>query len=203
MDTESEYSDTLVITDHSIEYDCHPYEPWKMNPNRKWSFNTDSFAFRKLFEHLVDSIKDIYRRDPKCPGTDMSMTDFTIKYSDGHTASKAYFAFKNEFSDCFDIIKTMVPPCELMPSLLEISDDCEARSLWRFIEERYDKEGLTYNESSLLLGTTKDLLIKGKTDVRCPRCGNELGLSRSGDFSGYFEVFCKTKGCLTVRRRGV
>ena len=33
-----EYKDTLVITNHSIDYECSPYEPWKMNPVQKWAY---------------------------------------------------------------------------------------------------------------------------------------------------------------------
>ena len=57
-----EYKDTLVISDHSIDYECNPYEPWKMNPVQKWSYSTNSFAFKKLFELAADALHVVFLR---------------------------------------------------------------------------------------------------------------------------------------------
>lgn len=62
---EWEYRDTLLITAHSAEYECKPYEPVKQNPVQKWVYITNSPAFQKLFDQMVDAIGEVFERDPQ------------------------------------------------------------------------------------------------------------------------------------------
>ena len=45
-----------------------------------------------------------------------------------------------------------------------------------------------------------DLEEKGKTDIRCPKCGNQIAIKQVEEGT---VVYCKTDGCLTAERRGV
>lgn len=130
---EEEYSDTLSITDDSIEYECSPYQPSYMNPVQKWSYTTNSPAFRKLFEDALKATREIFERDPECPGTDMPETIFTVTYHNGETIKKVYLVSHNEFSYCYSVLKKMVPPCELMPWVLKTSEDYWEERLWHSI----------------------------------------------------------------------
>ena len=127
---EEEYSDTLSITDNSIEYECNPYRPSYMNPVQKWSYTTNSPAFRKLFELALKATREIFERNPECPGTDMPETEFSVTYHNNETIQKVYLVSSNEFSECFSILKKMVPPCELMPCVLQTSEDYRKEGLW-------------------------------------------------------------------------
>ena len=130
VDIEEEYSDTLSITEDSIEYECNPNQPSYMNPIQKWSYKTNSPAFRKLFELALKATREIFERDPKCPGTDMPETKFSVTYHNNETVQKVFWVSSNEFSECFSILKKMVPPCELMPCVLQTAEDYRKERLW-------------------------------------------------------------------------
>ena len=136
VNDEEVYKDTLIITDHSIEYECKPNINSEMNPVQSWSYTTNSPAFKKLFELGVVATHEIFARDPQCPGTDMPVTRFQVTYSNKEIAKKVYMVNSNEFSECFSILKKMVPPCELMPSVLQTFEDYKKRRLWHDILSR-------------------------------------------------------------------
>ena len=179
------YVDRLALTDHSIEYVCEPDEPYILNPIQKWSYISNSPAFKKLFESAGDAVHEILERDLQCRGTDIPTTSFYIRYSDGKTVENSHMLFSDEFSECYNIIKKMVPPCELMPWVLQTSWDYGKRRLWHDV--------LSYD---CLREALWDLKLFNKTDIRCPVCGNELFLSCRSD--GFPTVFCKTDGCLSI-----
>ena len=123
VSVEEEYRDTLSITDHSIEYECNPYQPSYLNPIQRWSYATNSSNFKRLFNLALKSTREIFTRDPECPGTDMPVTRFHVTYYNNETIKKVYMADSDEFSECFSILKKMVPPCELVPWVLKTSED--------------------------------------------------------------------------------
>lgn len=127
LSNDYEYSDMLIITDHSIEYQCKPYEPSFVNPIQNWSYSTISREFAELFRLAADAVHEVFRRDPKCPCTDLPVTDFTVIYRDGSTVRHHYSVRPDEFSECFVIIKKMVPSCEPVPWVLMTSEDYSAR----------------------------------------------------------------------------
>lgn len=194
------YNDTLIITDHSIECDCHPYIPWKMNPNQKWCFTTDSITFIKLFELAAEAVLEIFRRDPKCSCTDTPKTRFDITFSNGKSISKRYLTGTNEFKECFDIIRMMIPGCELMPGVLKTYEDYDKRRLWHEVVDRYYPDEISFSEADILVDAMWDLRIKGKTDIKCPRCGSELGIETAGDVE---TVYCKKEDCISVMKQEV
>ena len=189
-----EYKDTLIITDHSIDYECNPYEPWKMNPVQKWSYSTNSFAFKKLFELAADALHAVFLRDPQCPGTDLPFMYFTVTYEDGKTVKKTYSVNPDEFSGCFDLVKKMVPPSELIPGVLQTSEDYQQRRIWHNLVEQYDETGMTYEESAALVESMWDLAFMKKTECKCPRCGSVLEFSPT---ESYLLVYCNTEGCFS------
>ena len=56
------------------------------------------------------------------------------------------------------------------------------------------------DEYEVLCDAMWELEMKGKTDIRCPWCGSELGISVVGNSAS---VFCKKEGCISVVRRGL
>ena len=120
---EWEYTDTLLITEHSVEYECKPYNPMKTNPIQKWVYVTNSMIFKKLFDQVVDAVYEVFIRDPKCSFTDLPFWTFQVTYKDGSMVKKIYTSHPEEFKDCFTVIRKLVPPCELIPCMLRISRD--------------------------------------------------------------------------------
>ena len=51
--------------------------------------------------------------------TDIGGIDFTITNEDGTKEKKSFWLPGSYFKDAFDIIKTMIPPCEETPAVLE------------------------------------------------------------------------------------
>lgn len=127
---EWEYKDTLLITGHSVEYECKPYEPKKTNPVQKWVYVTNSPAFRKLFDQVVEAVDEVFARNPQCHCTDLPFWTFQVTYEDGSTVEKVYSAYPEEFKDCFVVIRKLVPPCELIPCMLRMSGDYQQKTLW-------------------------------------------------------------------------
>ena len=63
-------------------------------------------------------------------------------------------------------------------------------------------EPIKYTETEIdfMYDAMYELEHTGKTDKKCPRCGNELELVVSGSSAS---LACKTQGCLSVTRRGL
>ena len=52
-------------------------------------------------------------------GDELPGVDFTITDEDGTKEKKSFWLPGSYFKDAFDIIKTMIPPCEETPAVLE------------------------------------------------------------------------------------
>mgnify|MGYP006934539150 CR=1 FL=1 len=58
----------------------------------------------------------------------------------------------------------------------------------------------TLEEHLFLLSAGEDISNYGKTDKRCPRCGNEIIIEEMGTS---YAIRCKTDGCLYTAFRGI
>ena len=59
---------------------------------------------------------------------------------------------------------------------------------------------ITEDEAMVLYKAMHDYETTGKTDRRCPRCGNTITVEVSGNSA---RATCDTAGCLSVTRRGL
>lgn len=59
---------------------------------------------------------------------------------------------------------------------------------------------LTKKEIELLDKADNDIANFGKTDIKCPRCGNEIIIEESGNS---YTVKCKTSNCISMDYRGI
>lgn len=98
--------------------------------NMCFRYTTNSEAFVRLFELVIEAIGEVFERNPECPGTDMPVTKFSVIFNSNKTVEKTYMADPDEFSECFSILKKMVPPSELMPWVLRTSEDYYKERLW-------------------------------------------------------------------------
>ena len=119
------YSDKVTITKEGIAYEYKPMFEAEINSSRKWSYKTTSPVFKKLYADLVEVLPVIVNHDTDMFCTDIGGIEFIITYSDKTKFKETFFLPGDEFKDCFQIIKCMVPKCEYIPTVLITEDDCE------------------------------------------------------------------------------
>lgn len=59
---------------------------------------------------------------------------------------------------------------------------------------------LTENEIELLDRADDDIAMFGKTNIKCPRCNNDIIVE---DVGNSYSVRCKTDNCLSLDYRGI
>jgi hypothetical protein len=65
---------------------------------------------------------------------------------------------------------------------------------------RNEKSKPTDAERELLLDALEQFSKKGKTDIKCPRCGNSLKITMSASAS---EIECLSESCISMGLRGL
>ena len=58
----------------------------------------------------------------------------------------------------------------------------------------------TILEHRFLVSAETDIVKNGKTEKKCPRCGNEIVIEESGSS---YAVKCKTPNCIKADFRGI
>jgi hypothetical protein len=114
------YNDKLAIDAGAISYELKPVVETDTFPARKWSYRTNSLLYLERFRQLCTCLPMVIAKIPEeafC--TDIGGIDFTITYEDGTKEKKSFWLPGSYFKDAFDIIKTMIPPCEETPAVLE------------------------------------------------------------------------------------
>lgn len=120
---EEAYSDKVTIDRDSIRYEYEPIVESDINVPRKWLYKTSSPIFLKLFTEAADAVEKILNREDVPFVTDIGVTTFTVKYANKTKATRSLFLPGDEFKECFNIIKQMVPGCEYTPAVLLTSED--------------------------------------------------------------------------------
>ena len=117
------YRDKVTLEHNSIRYEYKPMIESENNVSRRWTYKTTSPVFQKLFKEVADAVDIILGREeiPFC--TDIGATTFTIAYADKTKRERYFFLPGDEFKECFDVIKQMIPGCEDMPNVLMTSED--------------------------------------------------------------------------------
>ena len=59
---------------------------------------------------------------------------------------------------------------------------------------------LNKTETDVLLKADEDLFNKGHTEIKCPRCGNEIVCEEQGNS---YTIKCKTPNCIETGFRGI
>ena len=108
------YEDKLTLTAKSITYQRNAKAS-----SQKWSYKTNSIAFKQKFEQVAKMLlpicnDDIALNDFAC---DVGYTIFALTMANGNKIEKTYWGVM-EFKNHFALIKQMIPPCEYMPDVL-------------------------------------------------------------------------------------
>ena len=113
----------MTIDLDSIRYEYKPVVESKINVPRKWSYKTSSPIFQKRFKEVADSVETILHWEEKPFVTDIGVTTFAVTYADKTKATRDFILPRDDFKECFAMIKQMVPACEYVPAVLLTSDD--------------------------------------------------------------------------------
>lgn len=112
------YDDVLTLTHNEIRYEYKPVIESNFNPARKWKYQTNSPEFRSVFNRVAEMMPDILHAEQTFLCYDIGMIDFTVTYEDKTRKHIRYWCTSDEFSDCFALIKKLVPFFETIPSVL-------------------------------------------------------------------------------------
>ena len=116
------YSDKVTVDLDSIRYEYKPVLESEINVPRKWSYQTTSPIFRKLFSEAAAAVESILHWEEPFV-TDLGVTTFSVTYADKTKATRDFILPGDDFKECFAIIKQMVPGCEYTPAVLLTSED--------------------------------------------------------------------------------
>lgn len=114
------YNDKLTVDAGSISYELKPVIESAAYPVRRWSYKTNSQSYLEKYNQLCSCIPSTIAEIPEeafC--TDIGGIDFSFTFEDGSKEKKNFWLPGSYFQDAFNIIKSMIPPCEEMPSVLE------------------------------------------------------------------------------------
>lgn len=121
------YEDKVIITPTSIsyEYKPHPLAQSETNIYRKWSYKTNSPAFKEVYEAIIAKTPEYLHDDDELMALDIGPTDIVVTYEDKHKESVHLYCPSEYFADYFRLIKQLVPKCEYIPTVLLTPEDYE------------------------------------------------------------------------------
>lgn len=117
------YTDKITVTEGSLAYEYKPMHETLVHPSRKWSYKSNNLAFQNMYDELVNEMPFIINYDKELFCTDVGGIEFIITYSDKTKFKKMFFLSGDEFEQCFQIIKRVVPGCEAVPRVLMTESD--------------------------------------------------------------------------------
>lgn len=117
------YSDKVTIDRYSIRYKYKPVVEGERNTSRKWMYKTNSPIFQTLFSQAAAAVTEILNWEEELFATDVGVTSFTVTYADKSKSTRDFYASGDDFKECFNIIKQMVPGNEYVPAVLLTSED--------------------------------------------------------------------------------
>ena len=118
-DSETRYSEKLVVMKGSIRYEYSPLFSSKENPARRWSCFSDDNGFQNAFIDLDGLVQAVLDNKDYLEHTDFGITDIVVDYEDDTHALIEYRGDSEELCSFLLAIKRMVPvKAELMPKVL-------------------------------------------------------------------------------------
>ena len=119
------YEDKVTLTPSSIsyEYKPHPLAQSETNIHKKWSYKTNSPAFKELFDAIAAKAPEYLHNDDELLALDIGPIDLVVTFEDKHKESVHLFCPSEYFEDLFHLIKKLVPSFEDIPIVLLTHED--------------------------------------------------------------------------------
>ena len=114
------YTEKVTIDREAIRYEYKPMT--ESNSVRKWSYRTNSPEFQNLFMEAAKAVEVILNWKQVPFVMDIGATTFIITYADKTKREREFFLSGDEFKDCYEVIKRMVPGCENTPGVLRTTE---------------------------------------------------------------------------------
>ena len=117
------YNDKFVFTAEGMSYEYKPYIESDFNQARKWSFKTNNPLFKMAFERVTNMMPGILDAEETFFCTDVGMIDFTVTFDDKTKKHIRYWCTPDVFSECFSVIRKLIPTSEMPPEVLRSYDE--------------------------------------------------------------------------------
>ena len=136
------FKDKLTITPDSIAYVYKPGMPeFDAYRNRRWTYKTKNAKFADLFTKLVEAFEGTAVLDELKAKFDEDLfddemfeeereegyhdtTECTVIYEDGSQSSRKFELPDDNFAECYEIIKELIPKIEQIPRAIS-DQECE------------------------------------------------------------------------------
>ena len=112
------YKDKLTIERSGIRYDYVPLIPSEGNLPLKWSYRTTNPKFECQFCRLAELMPDILDMPDERGVTDVGSIEFSVTYVDGSKSKRLFWLTAESFTECFAIVRRMLPSFEDVPHVL-------------------------------------------------------------------------------------
>ena len=120
------YNDKLTITANSIGYEYVPSaDDSIINEYQKWSYKTISSNYAHMFEMVANFIDKKIEDNLELYWTDCGTTSFVMTYEDGSTMIRDFPFPADDFEECFEVIRKIIPATEEIPKVIEKNDDLD------------------------------------------------------------------------------
>lgn len=119
------WSDTLTMTPNSISYAFRYTNTPDKDKERHWSYESDSWQFKRQFEHIAWMLGNIAGepQDVETLDPDGRFIRCLITYDDQSTEDEGFFVSSETHRDLFRGIQKLVPGMELTPVLIELYEE--------------------------------------------------------------------------------
>ena len=119
------WSDTLTMTSNSISYAFRYTNTPDKDKERHWSYESDSWQFKRQFEHVAWMLGNIAGEPQDVEKLDLDgrFIRCLITYDDQSTEEEGFFVSSEVHGDLFRSIQKLVPGMELTPVLIELYEE--------------------------------------------------------------------------------
>jgi len=117
------YTDVVTITPDWIRYQYEPREMSEHNLPTSWAYQPSGLGHRALFDEVAEMVAGILEKDDEEFVTDIGSTTFAVTYPNGTKKHRDFRLPSGDFSECFSLVKKMIPREEKVPRVLMTSDD--------------------------------------------------------------------------------
>ena len=119
------WCDTLIMTPNSISYTFRYTNTPDKDKERHWSYQSDSWQFKRQFEHIAWMLGNIAGEPQDVQKLDLDgrFIRCLITYDDQSNEDERFFVSSEIHRDLFHGIPKLVPGIELTPVLTELYEE--------------------------------------------------------------------------------